>query len=77
MNAEAEKEIDRLQREYWTEHGLQLSETIRRAMQWAYQDAAKVCKGVGDRIDDNEAGNCFAAAIEERAKCTATVTQTV
>lgn len=64
MNADAEKEIDILCRQYVY---LSPVEFARKAMQFAYADSARVCEKVID-LDDWGIKEACAEAIEQRAK---------
>lgn len=46
------------------------AELLRWAMEWAYADAAKTCRALDGKcpIDDRSFAECFANAIEDRAK---------
>jgi len=61
MNEDAKKEIHRMLEQAFSKYmfvGAQLEPMLVAAMEWAYRDAARICK----------ANNAFAQDILERAK---------
>ena len=65
MNMESETFIAEICRNY-SSYDLD-SDVLRKAMQWAYADAAKVCRDcIG--FDEDDPGESAAQAIERRAK---------
>ena len=63
MNDLAEAEIDRLKEAY-----LSKKDALREAMQWAYKDAARVCRSQFEREPYASIAEVCAGAICERSK---------
>lgn len=74
MNKDAEAEIERLAPlcdeacNHREDGAMPAKYWLRKAMAWAYQDAARVCREAADGTTVTLVGAAFAEAIEARAK---------